>query len=65
LARAEGGSAIGPARNWHVAPVEEIVQRATAIMGSSTPAVVFKAVMGGEQMPASHQQHIIGFSMRS
>jgi integrase len=32
-------------------PVEEIVQRVTAIMGKGTPAVVSTAVMGGEQVP--------------
>jgi hypothetical protein len=32
-------------------PVEEIVQRVTAIMGKGTPAIVSTAVMGGEQVP--------------
>jgi integrase len=32
-------------------PIEEIVQRVTAIMGENTPAVVSKAVLGGEAVP--------------
>jgi len=45
------GFSYRPADELARRPVEEIVQRVTAIMGSGTPAVVSTAVMGGEQVP--------------
>ena len=45
------GFSYRPADELARRPVEEIVQRVTAIMGKGTPAVVSTAVMGGEQVP--------------
>jgi integrase len=45
------GFSYRPADELARRPVEEIVQRVTAIMGNGTPAVVSTAVMGGEQVP--------------
>jgi integrase len=45
------GFSYRPADELARRPVEEIVQRVTAIMGNGTPAIVSKAVMGGEQVP--------------
>jgi integrase len=45
------GFSYRPAEELARRPVEEIVQRVTAIMDKDTPAVLSKAVMGGEQVP--------------
>ena len=45
------GFSYRPADELARRPLEEIVQRVTAIMGNGTPAVVSTAVMGGEQVP--------------
>jgi hypothetical protein len=45
------GFSYWPADELARRPVEEIVQRVTAIMGKGTPAIVSTAVMGGEQVP--------------
>jgi integrase len=45
------GFSYRPADELARRPVEEIVERVTAIMGNGTPAVVSSAVMGGEQVP--------------
>ena len=45
------GFSYRPADELARRPVEEIVQRVTAIMGKGTPAAVSTAVMGGEQVP--------------
>jgi hypothetical protein len=45
------GFSYRPADELARRPVEEIVQRVTAIMGKGTPAVVSTAVLGGEQVP--------------
>src|SRR5262249_55410078 len=45
------GFSYRPANELARRPVEEIVQRVTAIMGKGTPAAVSTAVMGGEQVP--------------
>ena len=45
------GFSYRPADQLARRPVEETVQRVTAIMGKGTPAIVSTAVMGGEQVP--------------
>jgi integrase len=45
------GFSYRPADELARRPIEEIVERVTAIMGNGTPAPVSSAVMGGEQIP--------------
>lgn len=45
------GFSYRPANELARRPVEDIVRRITAIMDASTPTVVTKAVLGGEQAP--------------
>ena len=45
------GFSYRPADELARRPIDDIIQRVTSIMENGTPAVVSRAVMGGEQMP--------------